>query len=169
MLNFCMLKPALKFLLAFALCYWLFTNGKLDFTLITKSFSLGTLWIWGLLALLSRLFISSQRFKILLDTKVQSKIPFIKVLTFDAVGSFFSVILPGAAAGDLVRFFYYKNLSTELKPATIAALLILDRLIGVLALMALAIGVCLFQFDSIRELNPQLITLVFLMASFLSS
>ena len=107
-----MLKVILKFLLAAALCLWLFKNGKLDFSLIYKSVQMGKMWIWALAFLLARLFISTLRFKILIDTKIKNKIPFKLVLIFDAIGNFFSIVLPGSSGGDLVKFFYIKKIAT---------------------------------------------------------
>ncbi len=162
MLNFCMLKMTVKFVLAFALCYWLFTNGKLDFSLVSKSFHLGYLWIAGLLLLLLRNILNTARFKVLFVSKTGLQIPFIKVLSFDAVGSFFSVILPGSAAGDFIRFFYYKDFNESITKSTIATLLILDRLIGLLGLLTVGVVVCLIQFESIRSINLALLTLVYI-------
>lgn len=162
MLNFCMLKIAAKFLLAFALCYWLFTNGKLDFSLVSKSFHLGYLWIAGLLLLAFRNLLNTARFKVLFVSKTRVFIPFIKVLSFDAVGSFFSVILPGSAAGDVIRFFYYKDFNASITKSTIATLLVLDRLIGLVGLLTVGVVVSLIQFESIRNINPALLTLVYI-------
>jgi uncharacterized membrane protein YbhN (UPF0104 family) len=138
MLNFFMLKTILKLLFIAALCYWLIANGKIDFSLITQAIHSGYLWILGAFFLAIRFMVCAQRFKILLETKTAKPLSFIKVFSFDAIGNLFSVILPGSTTGDLVRFFYYKNLTEEVSPGMVGALLILDRLIGALALLALA-------------------------------
>ncbi|MBC7713202.1 MAG: flippase-like domain-containing protein [Rhizobacter sp.] len=156
-----MIKIALKFLLAFALCYWLFTSGKLDFSLVTKSFQQGYLWLLGIAFFISHLLLNAYRFRGLLIAKSKEKISFSKVFSFDAVGSFFSVILPGAVAGDVIRFFYYKNLSKKLPPPTIASVILLDRFMGLLGLMSLGTFVCLFQLDTIKSINPALLSLVY--------
>ena len=154
-----MLKVILKFLLAIGLCYWLFKSGKLDFTLITQSFHLGYLWILGLILLSCRFFIGALRFKILLDTKVEAPISYLKIFSFDAIGNLFSVILPGTAAGDVIRFFYYKNLSARLTSGNIIAFISIDRLWGVFGLLALGLLLSLIQYNHLRELNSQLISL----------
>lgn len=151
-----------KFVLAFALCYWLFTNGKLDFSLVSKSFHMGYLWIMGLLLLALRNLLNTARFKVLFVSKTRVLIPFIKVLSFDAVGSFFSVILPGSAAGDVIRFFYYKDFNEKITKSTIATLLVLDRLIGLTGLLVVGVVVSLIQFEIIRNINPALLTLVYI-------
>lgn len=157
-----MLKTILKFLLAFALCFWLFKNGKLDFSLIPKALEVGYLWILGIAFLLSRLFISSLRCQILLSSKAREHIPYTKVLGFNAIGSFFSVILPGASAGDVVKFFYFRNLSRNLSATTVASLIALDRLIGIFGLLFIGTFVCAIQWKSIHDLNPQLVSFVFI-------
>lgn len=155
---------AFKFILAFALCYWLFTAGKIDLTLISKSFELGYLWILGLVLLVIRTLLNAARFQVLLEAKAGESLPYLKILSFDAVGSFFSIILPGASAGDVVRFFYYKNISKKLTKSTTATLLILDRFIGLIGLMGLGTLVCIFQYESIKSINPALLSLVYINA-----
>lgn len=159
-----MIKVTLKCLLAFALCFWLFKNGKLDFSLIIKSVQLGNMWIWALLFLLSRLFISSVRFQLLINTKAKNKITFYKVLVFDAIGNFFSIILPGASGGDLVKFFYIKKSTEGVSNTTLVSLLVLDRLIGLLGLVGLGTLVCFIQWDSLYALNPGLIPFIYINA-----
>jgi len=154
-----MLKTFLKFSFAGLLCYWLFKNGKLDFNLLTQAFHLGHLWVWAVILLVSRLIFCPQRFKILLDSKSKTPVPYLKVFAFDAIGNLFSVILPGAAAGDVVRFFYYKKVSTDVTSGMIAAFLTIDRLIGLMGLMGLAIVVTLINFQSFNLLTPQLMSL----------
>lgn len=154
-----MLKTFLKFTFAFVLCYWLFKNGKLDFSLLSQAFHLGHLWIWGVLLLVTRLIFCPQRFKILLDTKSKTPVPYLKVFAFDAIGNLFSVILPGAAAGDVIRFFYYKKMSSEVTPGMIAAFLTIDRLIGLMGLMGIALVVTAFNYTNFILLSPQLVSL----------
>ncbi len=160
-----MLKTILKFLLAFALCFWLFKNGKLDFSLIPRAVNEGHLWLLGIAFLFSRLFIGSFRCQILLSAKARERISFSKVLGFNAIGSFFSVILPGASAGDVVKFFYFRNLSHNLSATTVASLIALDRFIGIFGLLFIGTFICAFQWESIRDLNPQLITFIFINAA----
>jgi uncharacterized membrane protein YbhN (UPF0104 family) len=160
-----MLKTFLKFSFALVLCYWLFKNGKLDFSLLSQAFHLGHLWIWGVILLVSRLLFCPQRFKILLDSKSKTPVPYLKVFAFDAIGNLFSVILPGAAAGDVIRFFYYKNVSSEVTPGMIAAFLTIDRLIGLMGLMGLAIAVTAFNYTSFIQLSPQLVSLFIINAA----
>lgn len=157
-----MFKILLKFTLSFALCYWLVKTGKLDFTLVSKLINSGSLWIFGLLLILSGLFINSLRLKILLDTKSKNPLPYLKILAFSAIGNFFSVILPGASMGDVIKFFYLKKLNRDASKATIASLMILDRLIGLLGLFLLATLMCVGQLEVIRKLHPVLLTLTFI-------
>lgn len=159
-----MLKTTLKFLLAFALCFWLFKNGKLDFSLIPRVLSEGHLWILGIIFLFSRLFISSYRCQILLASKAQENISFFKVLCFNATGSFFSVILPGSSAGDIVKFFYFKNLSSKLSASTVASIIALDRFIGIFGLLFIGAFVCAIEWNNIQNLNPQLTTFIYINA-----
>lgn len=155
-----MFKVFLKFTVAFALCFWLFKNGKLDFSLISQVLHSGPIWILGVLLLLGRLFVGTLRCKILMDMKSLHPLPYSKILTFNAIGMFFSVVLTGSSAGDFVKFFYLKELSKDISPTTTATLLVLDRIIGIIGLLALSSVVSLIGISSIRLLNPNLVTLV---------
>lgn len=154
-----MLKTVLKFTFATVLCYWLFKNGKLDFSLFSQAFNAGHLWFFGVLILLGRLAFCPMRFKILLDTKSKTPVPYLKVFSFDAIGNLFSVVLPGAAAGDVVRFFYYKGLGPEVTSGMIAAFLTLDRIIGLMGLMGLSVIITMSQYDHFVLLSHELVTL----------
>lgn len=153
-----MLKTFLKFSFAGILCYWLFKNGKLDFNLLIQAFHSGYLWVWGAIILTSRLFICALRFKLLLDTKSNHPTSYVKVFSFDAIGNLFSLVIP---AGDFVRFIYFKDLDAKLTSGVIASLITLDRLIGLLGLVALASFVSLAQYKLLMEMSPKIITLVF--------
>lgn len=151
-----------KFFLAFALCYWLFTNGKLDFSLVTKSFQMGYFWILGVALFSTRILLNTSRFKVLLDAKTGHKLPYLKVLSFDAVGSLFSVLLPGATTGDLVRFYYYQKIDKALTKSTLATILILDRLTGLIGLLGLGAVICLIQYDNIKSINTVLVSMIYI-------
>lgn len=159
-----MLKTLLKFIFAIVLCYWLVSQGKLDFNLVAQSFHSGHLWLIGLLLLSTRLFICALRFKTLLDTKSNHPTSYWKIFSFDAIGNLFSIIFP---AGDLVRFLYYKNLGAELSSGLIVAFITLDRIIGLMGLMALVSFISIFQYENILSMSPQLLSLMMINAAVL--
>ncbi|QDK43134.1 hypothetical protein DOM21_17070 [Bacteriovorax stolpii] len=154
------MKTTLKFFLAFALCYWLFKNGQLDFSLVTKTLNSGYLWVFAITLLVARLFIANIRCQILLETKSENKISFSKLFAFNAIGNFFSVILPGSSAGDVIKFFYFRNLDKSLSATTVASIIALDRFVGLLGLLGIGIFICCFQYQSIMALNPALLTFI---------
>ena len=150
-----MLKTVLKFSIAFALCLWLLKNGKLDFSLITQAFHLGHWWILGCLLIGAHLFLSSFRFKTLLDANLSRPVPYLKIISFDAIGNMFSFVLPGTAAGDMTRFYYYHQTQPELSAGKLASFLIVDRCIGVVSLLGLASLAALMQYDYLTSLDPR--------------
>ena len=154
------MKTTFKFLLAFALCYWLFKNGQLDFSLVTKTLNSGYLWVLALILLFARLLIANLRCQILLETKSEIKLSFSKLFAFNAIGNFFSVILPGSSAGDFIKFFYFRNLDKSLSATTLASIIALDRFIGLLGLLGIGIAISCLQYKSLMELNPALLTFI---------
>lgn len=155
MLNFCMLKTVLKLSIATALCFWLFKNGKLDFTLITQAFSLGYWWILGVILIGAHLLITSCRFKTFLNANLSIPLPFLKVISFDAIGNMFAFILPGTAAGDLTRLYYYAKSNHELTAGTLASYLLVDRFMGVLSLLGIASTAGILQFTELTGMDSR--------------
>lgn len=160
MLNFYTMKTTLKFLLAFALCYWLIRNGQLDFSLVSKTLNSGYLWVLAITLLFARLLIANLRCQILLETKSENKLSFSKLFAFNAIGNFFSVILPGSSAGDFIKFFYFRSLDKSLSATTLASIIALDRFVGLLGLLGIGIFISVLQFKSLMALNPTLLTFI---------
>jgi hypothetical protein len=97
-----MVKILLKFIFAIALVYWLITSGKLDLSLVSKSFEVGPQWLIALFLIIIIVALGAHRYKILLETKSQKKLHFFDVLRLNYIGLFFSSVLPGAVTGDLI-------------------------------------------------------------------
>ncbi len=65
------------------------------------------------------------------------QLPFWKLVRLYYVGMFFNLFLPTGFGGDVVRA---AELGTEVDPATSAATVVLDRMLGLMALFAIALG-----------------------------
>lgn len=164
-----MLKTVLKFSIAAVLCLWLFQNGKLDFSLITQAFHLGHWWILGVLLIGAHLFISSYRFKTLLDANLSTPVSYLKVISFDAIGNMFSFVLPGTAAGDLTRLYYYNTAHPKLTSGKLASYILVDRFMGVISLLSLASVVVLVQYDFLVSVDSRFKLIIVFYLSFLAA
>jgi glycosyltransferase 2 family protein len=147
---------AAKALFAFALIYWLVSSGKLDLkamrTLLKPQLFLASLLIIGV-----NLFLCSERWRrFLISQKLQSQSLLAFRLTL--IGIFFNYVIPGGVGGDLVKGYYVaKNNPTEKAKAVVTVAM--DRLVGLYAMLFLAIGVMVYDWQQV--LNHPTLRLIF--------
>lgn len=157
-----MIKTFLKFILATGLLYWLLSSGKLDLSLVKKSFEVGPQWLIALFLIVIQAFLAAFRYKLLLETKSQSKLPFFKVLKNNYIGQFFSTMLPGAVTGDFIKLIYVKKLDTKFSKTFLVTITLLDRIIGLAGLLFLAGTFSLIYFSEVTILSSKIASVIYL-------
>lgn len=162
MLKICMAKIFLKFIFALALIYWLITSGKLDLTLIKRSFETGPQWLIAFCLLFVQANLATYRYKLLLETKSLNKLPYLSVLKLNYIGFFFSSVLPGAVTGDLIKLVYIKKLDERFSKSFLITVTLLDRIIGLAGLLCLSGFFSLIYFSAITALSPKITQVIFL-------
>lgn len=162
MLKIYMFKTFLKFIFAIALIYWLIHSGKLDLTLIKKSFETGPQWIIAFILILGQGFIGTLRYKLLLQTKAHNKIHFLKLLPLSYIGFFFSTVLPGAVTGDLIKLVYIKKLDHRFSKTFLITVTLFDRILGLTGLLFLSGISSLIYYGPITALSPKIAHLILL-------
>jgi uncharacterized protein (TIRG00374 family) len=128
-----------KILIAGVLVYYLFSSGKLSLDLFRHVFSFGSLLdiiIAGLL-LIFAYFLAAWRIFFLF--KAQG-LHYSKKLCFQIslIGFFFNNFLPASIGGDAMRAYYFSRARRQ-HLAAILATLFYDRLLGLMALVLLAV------------------------------
>ena len=151
-----MIKTLLKMLFAGLLLSWLIQSGKLDLTLIRKSFETGPQWFMAFALLVTVCFIGALRYKILLETKGKKPLRFFDVLRLNYIGIFFSSVLPGAVTGDLIKLVYIKKLDSHFTKTFLVTSALLDRILGLSGLLFLAGSFSLIYFKEVISLSPQI-------------
>lgn len=95
------------------------------------------------------------------------RISFWRVFQLFMVGVFFNVFLPGAVGGDVVKIFYLLKETRQQKAAAFLTVL-MDRLLGLLALIAMTaflLGPHYHEFLGTPATKALLVTLVFIMVN----
>ncbi|MDO9181622.1 MAG: lysylphosphatidylglycerol synthase transmembrane domain-containing protein [Bacteriovorax sp.] len=161
-----MIKSLLKFAVAFALLYWLIASGKLDLSLVRKSFEVGPQWIIAFFLVIIQVALGTYRYKILLETKSQKPLNFFEVLKLNYIGLFFSSVLPGAVTGDLIKLVYVKKLDQNFTKTFLVTVTLLDRIVGLAGLLFLSGCFSLIYYSEVSSLSPK-ITQVILLNLFL--
>lgn len=140
--------------------YWLYRSDILDFRpLQTITFSLAAA---GLLMVLLMVYFSALRLKRLLRDQ-DIFINVVQCFIFNCLGIFYSLFLPGGVSGDAAKAFYLMRYAGDRKAALLGGL-ILDRLLGMLAMIGLGLGSSVFLVYTVTWLVPYFILfgLVFL-------
>lgn len=153
------LKMSLKLFVALAILYWLISNNKLDFRLVIESFRHPSYFIIGLILFSLQIILGAVRWRTILQTKTHD-LPLIDVLRIQWIGQFFSMVLPGAVTGDLVKIGYLSSyLKHHCKDHQISKnflflSIFIDRLTGLLSLLFMAGISSLFFHQKLIALNP---------------
>ena len=157
-----MFKTLLKILLAIALIYWLASSGKLDFSLVKKSFEVGHEWVIAVLLIFSQICLGAYRYKLLLETKSEKKLGFFEILRLNYIGLFFSSVLPGAVTGDLIKLVYIKKLDKKFTKTFLVTVTLLDRIMGLTGLLFLTGTFSLVYYSQVTALSPKIAHIIFL-------
>jgi len=140
----------LKIAIAVLLIYFLITSGRLDLSnLSTFLNSLQSMIFstFSFLLLVLVYFITVVRWNILLKAQ-KINVSFMKALRFSFIGFFFNTALVGSLGGDFVKMCYVaREAKTERTKAIMTV--IMDRIIGLTALVTLASMSCLSIIDII--------------------
>ncbi len=152
------LIQGLKALLAFALIYWLWSSGKIDFS--SLKYFLAPQWAFlGLTLLGLNLFISSERWRILLRTQDRPTSSF-STYKLSMIGTFFNYAMPGGVGGDVVKAYYFHKDHPNSKVISLTSVLI-DRILGLYAMLLMGSIVMVYDYSHVSNI-PQLKSLFYL-------
>ena len=151
-----MIGAALKFIFAGGIIYWLVSSGKLDLTLISRSIKSGPEIYIGILIYIAVVVMTSFRWQLLLQQKAKSKLSLKKILPINWIGLFFSTFLPGVVTGDVIKLVYIKDLDKNFSKTFLVTSVLVDRVIGLCGLLALAGIFTVFNYSKIASLSPEI-------------
>ncbi len=147
-----------KLVLVGLLLYWLATTGKLEFSELTillkkPSILIAAIGLWVFAALI----IGSLRWNLLLRG-LGIQIPLLRAMRLQLIGFFFNTAMPGAVGGDVIKGMYVLREKTATSKTNALLTIVLDRIIGLVAIFAIAGVAILTRLDFVRE-NAGLMTL----------
>ncbi|MCB0340736.1 MAG: flippase-like domain-containing protein [Pseudobdellovibrionaceae bacterium] len=153
----------LKFLVAFALIYWLVDRGLLNFDLIQKALQPEYLFV-GVLLLGFNIFIVTVRWWVLLRGRGLN-LSLREAVPLQFIGMFFNFALPGSVSGDLVKGYILVKENPNKKMAA-ASTVLMDRVIGLYAMIFLALAGAAFHLDIVFSNKPLLAFVVIVVSIF---
>ena len=140
------LKGILRWLLALVLLVWLFRSGKLaSLSDLQKLLASPLLFILASLGFALNYILNFLRWNILLEG-AGIKIKFRENIRLSMIGQFFSIFMPGAVGGDLIKAVYVSRQFPQHRTKGVASIL-LDRILGFLTLLLSATFFFLIGFD----------------------
>lgn len=150
-----------KILFSAGIIYWLVQSGKLNFSALKNMLSPGVAAL-GFTLILLNLFFVSERWRLLLRSQ-GVKASSLPVFKLSLIGSFFNFAMPGGVGGDVVKAFYFTRDNPGSKVVAITSVL-MDRVIGLFAMVLMALFVMLYDFQHIVKI-PALLTLFYFIAA----
>ena len=151
-----MIKIILKFIFAAGVIAWLVNSGKLDFKLIGKLLNHKDTLFISWIFLLIPVFISTYRWKKILEIKTKCSLKFFDILRVNWIGFLFSSILPGAVTGDLIKLVYVRDLNKSLSKSFLLLSILMDRVLGLIGLLFLMGTFSILNYQEITAISPLL-------------
>jgi hypothetical protein len=138
------LLTAIQIVITAGLLWWIFRDPEQNKKLLT---ALGQANVWwlvpGIIAMGCGLLLQTKRWLILLEVQ-GIVITYWRALRILLVGMFFNLFLLGATGGDIIKIFLIMREAPEKKASALLSVFI-DRMVGILALVAVSTTVILLR------------------------
>lgn len=152
----------IRYLVAALLIYWLISNDKIDFNNIRITADNFIYYLLSFLFILSAELLAVLRLKFILLI-ANTHVSFVDLLKLNLIGYGFSLFLPGALTGDLVKLVYLgKQTNSKIKAFVC---IIADRALGLMGLLTLCGAAILLNWDSVHNVKGMYILAVGLVVS----
>jgi hypothetical protein len=142
------LLPILQALITVSLLYWIFRKPETRADMMRALQTADYLWLLpGILSVGAACLLQTERWRLLM--KVQGiSLGWMRTLRVYFIGLFFNLFLLGATGGDVVKIFYAMRETASKKSAAFLSVLV-DRMMGLLALVAVTVVLCFLRFDQL--------------------
>ncbi len=148
------LLPAIQVLVTVGLLAWIFRNPEQNRLMLTalKQAQIG--WIIpGIVAIGIAFVLQTQRWRMLMAVQ-GIHMGWWRTFRLMMVGAFFNLFLFGSTGGDVIKIFYAMRETATKKSAAFLSVMV-DRIVGLLALIVVTAVICAISF---RELTAQPVT-----------
>ena len=157
------LKVIVRWLFAFTLLVWLFRSGKMaSLSDLQKLLASPILLLLAIFGFVINYVLNFLRWNILLEG-VGITIKFKEIIRLSMIGQFFSIFMPGAVGGDLVKAVYVSRQFPQHRTKGVASIL-LDRVLGFLTLLLSATFFFIISFD-LQSLSHSLQVFILFLSS----
>jgi uncharacterized protein (TIRG00374 family) len=150
------LLPIIQVAITIGLLYWIFHKPETRADMAKALREANLIWLVpGVLSVGIACLLQTERWRLLM--KVQGiSMGWLRTLRVYLIGMFFNLFLLGATGGDVVKIFYAMRETASKKSAAFLSVMV-DRLVGLLALVAVTIVLVAFRYDILKE-RPALLS-----------
>jgi uncharacterized protein (TIRG00374 family) len=152
----------LKLAIVAGLVVYLWKSGSIKPKDIASAIQHPSWWLTALPLSAAAVLIVSFRWWLLLEA-ANIRIPLLSAVKLGLIGFFWNMFLPGAVTGDLAKMYYVGPYAPG-RRAEAYTTIVLDRLIGLAALVAISFVAALLNFGIIRE-HAELMRLFWVMVA----
>lgn len=151
------LSTILKILVAVLLIWWMISTGRLEPANLAGAFR-----HWDLLLGVAGLFycqitITGLRWHLLLHSQ-DIRLPLKDTLALNMIGTLFNTVIPGAVGGDVMKGYYLSRRAPNRRTLAVTTLLV-DRVLGLLALLMLPLIAAAWNRDLVMRSHPMQVLL----------
>ena len=157
---------AVKIAVAAGLMWFLIHAGKLNTAAVAGASRHWPILLLGVVLLYLQVAIGAWRWNLLLGVQ-GLQLPLNKAFSLTMIGALFNIAIPGAVGGDVVKGYYVSRCTFERK-AHAATTVLVDRIVGLLGLLALAMLAGLLDWSLVRSNRTFTLLFVFTAASLLA-
>lgn len=142
------LLPILQAAITIFLLWWIFRKPETRADMATALQTADYLWLLpGIISVGIACLLQTERWRLLL--KVQGiSLGWFRTLRIYLIGLFFNLFLLGATGGDVVKIFYAMRETASKKSAAFLSVVV-DRMMGLLALVVIAAVLCTLRFNEL--------------------
>jgi glycosyltransferase 2 family protein len=143
------LIAAAKVALAAGLMWFLIHAGKLNTSAVAAAWRHWPALLAGLFLLYLQVAMGAWRWNLLLDVQ-GVRLPLSKAFSLTMIGALFNIIVPGSVGGDVVKGYYVSRCTFDRKAHAVTTVLV-DRIVGLLGMLALAVFAGLLDWSVVRS------------------
>ncbi len=126
----------LRYCFAGILITWLWQADLIDVRVVQQLDN--RVVIIGIVLVLMQLVLAGWRLqRLLAEQSIRASMR--RCITYNSIGIFYSVFLPGSMSGDLARAYYFWRAYPDANKSALLAALLVDRLLGTLALLTIGL------------------------------
>lgn len=154
----------LKYAFSFGLVAWLVATDRLNFSSVIKLIKPDVILV-GLVLIFLNIIIVAERWRQLFLTQ-GLYLTRLQTFKLSMIGIFFNIVMPGGVGGDLIKGYYFVRQNPQSRASAMSSVL-MDRILGLYAMIAMALFAMLSHFAYIKSQHSLWVMFLFVSGLFL--